>query len=423
MFARRHVLAGRFEVAQDLVHGRVVLAMKGRELVEDVMPSRDGWVPKDLPAGHDLEGDATEAQADLDAAVARVLALGTPLRRQHLEVVVANDQVVGDSEDRSAERAIAVADQGAVSFIDLVALVARGPEAGTTGDGLGSGVVFDRPGFASEIGGADDIDAGEAQQQHIRRLHQAAGNVAFQSGNFLGFLVAIAVVGQGNAQVLLGSDVTRGRLSGPVQDDLEGALLEADAGATQDLSEVGQGCLLQSGDTGKMVQQAPGYGAVPEFVEAGGKARQAGLEVFADLTVEGGAFADQVAPLADEQLQGGPGLVAAGFLEGAAGDGGAVNGAEVGVIGFVAGINGLAILLGDEGMENAGLETGAGEGALDEAVVASGAFDGDDAIEELVVGEGLSDLSDGGVESQTVVRDVGWWDEHAAVEVGQEKLG
>jgi hypothetical protein len=44
-----------------------------------------------------LEGNATEAQADFDAAVPRVLAQGTPRRGQHLEVVVAHDQVVGDT--------------------------------------------------------------------------------------------------------------------------------------------------------------------------------------------------------------------------------------------------------------------------------------------------------------------------------------
>ena len=76
---------------------------------------------------------------------------------------------------------------------------------------------------------------------------------------------------------------------------------------------------------------------------------------------------------------------------GAAGDGGAVDGGQVGVIGLVAGIDGLAILLGDEGVEDAGLEAGGGEGALDNAVIAAGAFDGDEAVVELVAAEGLAD--------------------------------
>ncbi len=172
-----------------------------------------------------------------------------------------------------------------------------------------------------------------------------------------------------------------------------------------------------------MLEQVPGDRAVPELVEAGGEAGQGGFEVFADLAVEGGAFADEVAALADEQLQGGPGFVAGGFEEGAAGDGGAVDGGQVGVVGLVAGIDGLAILLGDEGMEDARLEAGGGEGALDEAVIAAGAFDGDEAVAELVLGEGVADLGDGGVEVGTVVGDGGGWDEDAAVEVGEEELG
>jgi hypothetical protein len=142
-----------------------------------------------------------------------------------------------------------------------------------------------------------------------------------------------------------------------------------------------------------------------------------------DLTVEGGAYADQITALADEQLQDGPGLVAVGFLQSAAGDGGAVDGGQIGVIGFVAGIDTLAVLLGDKGMENTGLEAGAGEGTLDEAVIATSAFDGDEAVVELVLGKGLANLSDGVGEGEPVVLDVGRWDEHPAVEIGEEKLG
>jgi hypothetical protein len=43
--------------------------------------------------------------------------------------------------------------------------------------------------------------------------------------------------------------------------------------------------------------------------------------VVADLAVEGSALAYQVAAVADEELQGSPSFVAAGFQEGAAGDG------------------------------------------------------------------------------------------------------
>ena len=106
-----------------------------------------------------------------------------------------------------------------------------------------------------------------------------------------------------------------------------------------------------------------------------------------------------------------------------AGDRGAVNRCQVGVIGFVAGIDGLSILFGGKRMKDARLEAGGGEGALDEAVIAAGAFDGDEAVAELMVGEGLADVGDGGVEVGSVVGDGGGRDEDAAVEVGEEELG
>jgi hypothetical protein len=174
---------------------------------------------------------------------------------------------------------------------------------------------------------------------------------------------------------------------------------------------------------GIVAEQVPGEGALPELVEAGGEAGQGGFEVVADLAVEGGALADEVAAVTDDELQRGPGLVAGGFEEGAAGDGGPVDGGQVGVVSLVARIDGLAVLLGDEGVEDAGLETGGGEGALHQAVIAAGAFDGDQAIAELVVGEGFADLGDGGVEVRAVVGDGGGRDEDAAVEVGEEELG
>ena len=74
-------------------------------------------------------------------------------------------------------------------------------------------------------------------------------------------------------------------------------------------------------------------------------------------------------------------------------------------------------------MKDARLEAGGGEGALDEAVIAAGAFDGDEAVAELMVGEGLADVGDGGVEVGSVVGDGGGRDEDAAVEVGEEELG
>src|SRR5438034_839716 len=98
--------------------------MKGVELIKDVMPSLDGGVAKHLATRDDLERDATEAHADLDAGMAGVFALGGPARRQRLEVVIAHDEIVGDAEDGGAQGTVAGADQRAVGVIDLIALVA-----------------------------------------------------------------------------------------------------------------------------------------------------------------------------------------------------------------------------------------------------------------------------------------------------------
>ena len=89
---------------------------------------------------------------------------------------------------------------------------------------LAIGVVLDRPHLAGEVGGADDVDAGEGQEQDVGRLHQAAGDVAFQGLNFLGFSLAVVVEGQGDAAVLAGGDVAGRGLFGPVEDGLRGCV-------------------------------------------------------------------------------------------------------------------------------------------------------------------------------------------------------
>jgi hypothetical protein len=97
-------------------------------------------------------------------------------------------------------------------------------------------VPFARAGrarFASEVGSADDVDAGEGKQQHVGSLHQAAGDLAFQGLDFLGFVLAIIVQGERNTQVLAGGNVARRGLLGPVEDSLDGALLEADTGLAE----------------------------------------------------------------------------------------------------------------------------------------------------------------------------------------------
>jgi hypothetical protein len=70
--------------AEHFDHAGVVLAMAGAPLVEEVVPTLDAGVAKDLAAGDHREDDATEAQADPDARVSRVFALAGPARGQGL---------------------------------------------------------------------------------------------------------------------------------------------------------------------------------------------------------------------------------------------------------------------------------------------------------------------------------------------------
>ena len=115
--------------------------------------------------------------------------------------------------------------------------------------------------------------------------------------------------------MLCGGDVARRGLLGPVDDGLNGALLEADAGLAERVTE---GCHSGGAElfgAGEVAEQVPGDGTLPELVEAGGEAGQGGFEVIADLAVEGGAFADQVAAVSDDELQGGPGFVARRFAQ------------------------------------------------------------------------------------------------------------
>ncbi len=90
---------------------------------------------------------------------------------------------------------------------------------------------------------------------------------------------------------------------------------------------------------------------------------------------------------------------------------------------LVPGSTGWRYCLVTNGVQDARLEASGGEGTLDEAVIAAGAFDGDEAITELVLGKGVADLGDGGVECGAVVLDGGGRNQDVAIEIGEEELG
>ena len=102
---------------------------------------------------------------------------------------------------------------------------------------------------------------------------------------------------------------------------------------------------------------------------------------------------------------------------------GTVHGEEVGVVGFIAGIGGLAILFGGVGMKDADLDPGLGEGDLDRTVVASGPLDDPDHVLDRVPLGGVTHQLQHRLETRLVVLDSGRLQEHPAVEVRQHDLG
>src|SRR5260370_15415068 len=127
-------------------------------------------------------------------------------------------------------------------------------------------------------------------------------------------------------------------------------------GVGSDLLQAGQaGLTHRLGRRGVAGEDHGGGAVVPEMTEALGVAGHGGMKEFTDLTLEYSVLVDQVAAVAAEELDGevvvGPGR----FGEAEALGGGAEDGGQVGVVGFVAGVGGLAILLGGAGMDEARL--------------------------------------------------------------------
>jgi hypothetical protein len=129
----------------------------------------------------------------------------------------------------------------------------------------------------------------------------------------------------------------------------------------------------------------PGTGAFPELVEASGEAGEGGIEVLADLAADQGHLEDEIATMANKELQGLPCFIKRALDQGEAVDSGPVDGRQVGVVGFVTGITGLAELFGGEGMDNANFEAGGGDGLLHRTVIAAGAFHGHQEVVKCVL--------------------------------------
>jgi len=104
-------------------------------------------------------------------------------------------------------------------------------------------------------------------------------------------------------------------------------------------------------------------------------------------------------------------------------DGSTVHREQVGVISFVAGVGGLAVLFGRVGMEDTDLEARLSERVLDRPVVASGPLNHDDHVLDIVPNLCVAHLLYRSLEAGPIVLDSGRLQEHAAIEVGQQDLG
>ena len=239
-----------------------------------------------------------------------------------------------------------------------------------------------------------------------------------------GFGEAVVVEADKDAAPI--QDVARRRrgLFGPGEDFVQGLGSATQAGLVGDLLQTGNALLTHRIGRGGVTGEDERRGAVvPEVAEEFRVAGHGGMKDFTDLTLQDGVLVDQVAAMAAEQLDGevviGPGR----FEQAEAVGGGPPDGGQVGVVGLVAGVGGLTVLLGREGMDQARFEVGLAEGVLHRAMVFAGAFDGDDEVGQLVLAHGLADAVDGGLEVAAVVGHGRRFKQCPAVEVGEEVAG
>jgi len=76
--------------------------------------------------------------------------------------------------------------------------------AQSTGDGIGVGIERDRPQLAGQVGDRDDVDAGNDQQQDVRRVDDPVGQIAFQLEDLAVFEQAVVVEADQPAAALEG---------------------------------------------------------------------------------------------------------------------------------------------------------------------------------------------------------------------------
>jgi len=281
----------------------MVLLMEGDQLVEDVGSRLEAAMAHELPAGHDEEGQTAEARGDLDMVVPRVFALGLPAIGQSPEVVIAFEQVIGDPQKRCPQAAVGAADQRTVGEVDLVALIARGEQAGAAGDGAGMGIVGDGAHLAGELAAGGHVDAGDGQQEHIGRLDQQCRDFFFDSLDFPRFLDSIVVQRRGEALVEDGLWVPGRCGPRPREDPLQGTHLDGSTRVAEGLLKARQPGLLDRLRRDKPAGDDRPRRRVPEVGEQGGESGQGGFPMLAELAADGRTLFDQIAAMTLSQPQ------------------------------------------------------------------------------------------------------------------------
>ena len=142
---------------------------ESEQLFKDVVPVFRARMPKGHLTGDHREGNPAEAATDADSDIAGIRVLGPPSRDQDPEVLIAPDQVVSNDENGTPQVMVGVSHQRSVGMINLVALVPRRVQAGSAGNRSGLGIVLDRSHLACEFGSRNDVDADDAQEQHVGR--------------------------------------------------------------------------------------------------------------------------------------------------------------------------------------------------------------------------------------------------------------
>ena len=147
------------------------------------------------------------------------------------------------------------------------------------------------------------------------------------------------------------------------------------------------------------------------------------LKVLVDLAAQRRRLLNQVAAVSCQELKADRDWVSGLFDQAEAVDRGAINRVEIGVIGLVARIGGLAELFGGQRVNRPGVEPGLDESPFDREVIPPGPLDGDDHVQQTGPLDDLAYRLHHRLEAVSCVLDRGGRYEDLAVEVGQHPFG